>query len=242
MHDGVAESIDAGDLVAIADGEAAAEIDHADVDASVLEVGEQHADLADRRFVGGSRGLLAADMEGEAVRVKAHVGCAKHQVPREFDGGAEFARQRPVRALVADQDAAIDARTRGIGGQFFKLLGRIEGEHRDAGLMGGTNRRDLFDGVAVADRGGGGAGGHAGGNFLEAGRIETGLELHKTLQNRAGRIGLHCIVDARQRQRIANGAEVFFHTIHIQNQTRRCRTVISQVTGDLGCHRTCTPL
>ena len=110
------------------------------------------ATLRDRHLIGARGGLLAADVERQAVRIQPHLAGAQHQLARILDRGAELARQRPVGALVLHQDAAVDARTGRMLGELLQFLGGIEGEQRHAAREGGTDRRHLLDGVAEADR------------------------------------------------------------------------------------------
>ena len=76
--------------------------------------------IADLIRVG--RGLLAANMEGQAVRIEPHVAGRQHQLARILDRCAEFARQRPIGALILDQDAAIDPGARRVLGQLLQFL------------------------------------------------------------------------------------------------------------------------
>ncbi len=152
VHDGVGELVDRRHLVAVAHREAAAEVDHAQVHAGVAQVGEQHAHAGDRDLVGRGAHLLAADVERQAVRVEPHLAGADHQLARRSHGGAELARQRPVRALVLDQQAAIHPAAGRMLGQLLQLLDRVEGEHVHAGGEGALDGGHLLDGVAEADR------------------------------------------------------------------------------------------
>ena len=211
-------------------------------DAGLGQVGEQHRHLADRNLVGAGGGLLAADVERQPVRVEPHVASAQHQHTGILHGGAELARQRPVGALVLHQDAAIDPGTRRVHRQLLQLLARIEGEQIYPALECVADCRCLLDGVAVADRLGARAGIQAASHLLEARRIEAGTEADQPLQHRAGRVGLHRVIDAGQRQGALKCAEIRFHTIHIEHQARRGRLLLSKETGDLGGHRTEPPL
>jgi hypothetical protein len=177
-----------------------------------------------------------------AVRVQPKLAGAQHEFAGVFHGGAEFARQRPVGALVPDHDAAVDAAARRVARELFQFLRAVEGEHVYANFEGAPDRRDFLDGIPEADRGRLRAHGEAGLDLLVAGGIKTAVEPHQALQHLRCRIGLDGIVDARQRQRILQRAEVGVHAVHVEHQTRRGRLMVSKVTGDLGCHRTWPPL
>ena len=151
-HDGVAELIDLRHVVAIARRKTAAEIDHAQVHAGLGQVGEQHRHAADRRLVGARRGLLAADVKRQAIRVEPELAGAQHQLARALDRGAELARQRPVRALVLHQDAAIDPRPRRVRAPASPVPRRNRRRTSSPRLVRAADRRHLLDRVAEADR------------------------------------------------------------------------------------------
>ena len=90
-HDGIAELIDPGHVIAVTSRETAAQIHHPQIDAGLGQIGEQHRYFADRRFIGPCCGLLAADMERQPVRIKPQFAGLQHQFTRTLDRGAEFA-------------------------------------------------------------------------------------------------------------------------------------------------------
>ena len=163
-----------GTVVAIAGREAAAQVHHAQVDAGLGQVGEQHRHLADRHLIGARRGLLAADVERQAVRVQPHLAGAQHQLPRHLDRGAELARQRPVGALVLHQDAAIDPRARRVLRQLLQFLGANRTQTASRRAACARRIADTF--LMVLPKliaSGARAGVQAGSDLLEAGRIEA---------------------------------------------------------------------
>ena len=60
----------------------------------------------------------------------------------------------------------------------------------------------------------------------------------RTVEDLRRRIGLHRVVDAGQRQRVANRAEIGFHAVDVEHQARRGRLMVGKESGDLGVHRT----
>ncbi len=220
-----------------AHGVAAAEVDHAQLHAGIGQVGEQHRHAADRRFVAAGRGLLAADVERQAIRVEAQLAGADHQLARRLDRGAELAGQRPLGAVVLHQQAAVDAGARGVLGQLLQLLGAVEGEHAHPGGVGAPDGGHLFDRVAIADGGGGRTSVQAELDLLERGGVEAAAEADKALQDRRSWVGLHGIVDARQRQRAEQRAVVLLDAVHVEHEARGGGRTVSEVRCDLGGHR-----
>jgi len=90
-HDGHAEIINARHFRAVAHRIAAAQIDHAELHARFLQIREQHRNARDRTFISRGLGLLAADMEGNAIGVETHIAGLQHQVARHFQFATEFA-------------------------------------------------------------------------------------------------------------------------------------------------------
>ena len=236
-HDGHAEIINFRHFRAVTHRIAATQIYHAELHARFLQIGEQHRNARNGAFIGGGLGLLAADMEGNAIGVEPHIAGLQHKVARHFQFAAEFARKRPFRAFILHQDAAIDPRAGRMARQLFQFLDTVEGEHGNTSLMRGSDGRHLLDGIAIGNRFRPRASGKAGLHFFEGRRIKAGAKLHQPFQDRRARISLHGIINARQGQCRTHGAVFFLDTIHIQHKAWRSRRVVAQKACDLRCHR-----
>src|SRR5262249_22300965 len=103
-------TLDAGYAVAIARREAAADIDHAELDLRLGEQREHPRRPPDRPVPLAEIGLLRADMEGDAVGIEPEEPGLAQQLDRHLGGAAELARERPLGAVALDEDAAEDAR------------------------------------------------------------------------------------------------------------------------------------
>ena len=236
-HDGHAEIVDRRHFGAVAHRIAAAEIDHAQLHPGLLQVGEQHGDAGNRAFIRRRAGLLAADMERDAIGVEAKAARLHHQVARHLQLAAELARQRPFRTLVLDQDAAIDARARRVLRDLQQFRLAVEGEHGHTGRMRGLDGGHLLHRIAVGDVGRLRPRGEAGLDLLPRRGVEIGAEPGQPRENWRRRVGLHRVIDARQGQRVLQAAEILLDAVHVHDETRRRRRGIAQVLGDLWGHR-----
>src|ERR1051325_1707978 len=139
---------DPGDFTLVMRREAAADIDHAQVDIGLGERGEHARGGADRAVPLPEIGLLRADMERDPVWVEAEIARFAQQHDRHRRGAAELARQRPVGAGAGYQDAAEDARAGRGARQLFDLGLAVESEEAHAALIGEGNVALLLDRVA----------------------------------------------------------------------------------------------
>ena len=121
-------------------------------------------------------------MEGHAIGVEAEAMGVLEHVDGHLRGAAELARQRPLGAVVGDQDAAEDARGGRGAADLLDFLAQIDGEEADAALVGGGDVALLLDGVAVGDALGRGAGGERHVDLGDAGAIEARAELGEQLR------------------------------------------------------------
>ncbi len=105
-----------------------------------------------QRLVPGVKiGLLRADMERHAMRVQSkRIGMAQH-VHCHRGHAAEFARQRPFRALAIGQHAAEHFRAGRNTGDLVDLFDGINSEQADAKLIGAGNVALFLDRVAKRD-------------------------------------------------------------------------------------------
>ena len=78
-------------------------------------------------------------------------------------------------------------------------------------------------------------------DLLDPRRVELAAERHQPLQHGRSRIGLHGVIDPRQRQGATQRAEILRHAIDVDDQARRRRLALNQETGDLGGHRAGPP-
>ena len=83
--------VDLGHILAVADGEAPAQIDHAQVQPGIAQVRKQAGYAGNGGFVRLGRELLAANVEGQTIRVQPQSTGLKHKITRGFDRGAKLA-------------------------------------------------------------------------------------------------------------------------------------------------------
>src|SRR5208282_3578180 len=88
---------DARDVLEIAGREAAAEIDHLELDAALGEIAEDRGGDPERPVPHARVALLRADVERQAVRNEAERLGAFEHARRHLRRAAELARQRPIR-------------------------------------------------------------------------------------------------------------------------------------------------
>ena len=137
--------------------EAAADIDHAQVDVGLGEQREHLRGRADRAVPLVEIGLLRADMERHAIGVEPEIARLAQQLDRHLGRAAELARQRPFGAVALDQDAAEDARAGRRARQLLQLGLAVEGEEPHAPLVGEGDVALLLDRVAEREALGGDA-------------------------------------------------------------------------------------
>src|SRR5439155_6402621 len=123
-------------------------IGHAQIATRVVESVEHLRDSANRTVPLSESGLLRADMERNAVRIKPGLASLAQQFDRHLGGAAELSRERPFSAVAGDEDAAEDARARGGTRQFFELMSAVEGKQPHPGLIGVADVSFFLDRVA----------------------------------------------------------------------------------------------
>ena len=135
-----------GDVVG---GEAAAEIEHAQMNALFGQRIEEVAAGGDGVVPLADVTLLRADVERDAVGVEAQFGRLEDKPVDGVGVGPEFARQWPVGAASVGEDAEEDAGSWGVLGDLADVLLGVGGEEPDAAVVGVGDVTRLLDRVAV---------------------------------------------------------------------------------------------
>ncbi len=157
-------------------------------------------------------------MEGDAIGVEAEAGGVRQHVDGHGGRAAELARQRPFGAFARGQDAAEDAGAGGGAGDLFDFLDAVDGEERDAELMGAGNVALLLDGVAVGDAVRRRAGVQRHLDLGDRSGVEGGAEAFEQAQDFRRRVGLDGIEDAAVRQRPGEGAVIVADDVEIDDE------------------------
>ena len=225
------------DLGAIARREAAAQVDHAQVDALFGEREEHLRDLAQRLVPLLEVGLLAADMEGDAVGVEPPLLGLAQQVLGHLRRAAELLAERPLGAAAIDQHAAEHARARRDAAELLQLGLAVEGEQAHALLVGPGDVLFLLDGVAEGDAVHRNAGGLDELDLAAARGVELRARGRQARQDLRGRVGLHGVEDVGRRQELAHAPEVVLDHVEVDHQARRLGLLLSEITKDTLGHR-----
>ena len=138
-----------GHLGAIGDGKSTTEIEQLEVDAVGRKVAENLGGAADRAIPRCQAALLAANVEGYAVGVQAHIRGRQQEIPSHGRRAAKFAVEGPQRAAAFHSQTAKNPAPGGRGGELTQFLLTIEGEEPDAEIVGAGYVRLLLNRVAV---------------------------------------------------------------------------------------------
>ena len=225
------------DLGAVARREAAAQVDHAEIDTLFGQREEHLRDLAQRLVPLLEVGLLAADMEGDAVGIEPPVLGLAQQVLGHLRRAAELLAERPFGAAAIDQHAAEHARAGRHAGELLQLGLAVEGEQAHALLVGPGDVLLLLDGVAEGDAVHGDAGRLHELDLAAARGVELRAGGRQARQDLRRRIGLHGIEDVGRRQELAHAPEVVLDDVEIDHQARRLGLLLSEITKNTLGHR-----
>src|SRR5262245_40321227 len=116
-------------------------------------------------------------MEAHAIGVEAEAMGMIENIDGELRSAAELPRQRPFGAVIGAKNAAEDESARSGTGDLLDLLAGVDGKKPDTARVGGRDVALLFDGVAVGDAVGRGAGSEGHVDLGDAGAVEGGAEL-----------------------------------------------------------------
>src|SRR6516225_10798574 len=139
------------------------------------------------------RRLMSASASAENIRagfaqqLDCHLGCA-----------AELARQRPLRPLAGNENAAKDARAGRRPHQFVELVSAVEGEQAYPRTIGEGDILFLLDRVAEGQSRRRNPVAEAQFDFAAARHVEIGAFAFEQGDDFGGRIGLYSVVDARE--------------------------------------------
>src|SRR5215467_363134 len=109
-HDGPSIVLYFRHFAAVVRWKAAADIDHAQIDVGLREGGEHPRRGADCALPLSEIGLLRADVKRDPVWVEPSRASFAQQFDCHLGCAAELARQRPLRPITGDENAAKDAR------------------------------------------------------------------------------------------------------------------------------------
>ena len=175
-------------------------------------------------------GLLAADMEGDAVGIEPPLLGLAQQVLGHLRRAAELLAERPLGAAAIDQHAAEHARARRHAGELLQLRLAVEGEQAHALLVGPGDVLLLLDGVAEGDAVDRDAGRLHELDLAAGGGVELRAGGRQARQDLRRRVGLHGVEDVRRRQQLAHAAEVVLDDVEIDHQARRLGLLLSEIT------------
>ena len=215
--------------------ETAAQIDHRQRHAALAAVAEHRGRRGERPVPGMRVALLRADVERDAVSLKAQSVRVLEHVDRHGRLAAELARQRPFRPDAVEEDAAEHPAARRGAGDLLDLGLAIDREQAHAERVGARDVALLLDGVAVGDAVGGGAGREHHLDLGDRGGVEAGAEAGKQRQHLRRRVRLHGVEHARVGQRLGEAAIVFAHDVEIDDEAGPRRR--GDCAGNRGCAR-----
>src|SRR5262249_33986608 len=182
-------------------------------------------------------GLLAADMEGDAVGIEPPLLGLAQQVLGHLGRTAELLAERPFGAAAIDQHAAEYARAGSGAGELVQFGFAVEGKQPPPPLVGPGDVLLLLDGVAEGNA----VEGHAGGlhqlDLAAACGVELGTEPRQARQDLRRRVGLHGVEDMRRRQKLAHAPVVVLDHVEVDHQARRLGLLLSEVTKNTLSHR-----
>ena len=168
-------------------------------------------------------GLLAADMERDAVGIEPPVLGLAQQVLGHLRRAAELLAERPLGAAAIDQHAAEHLRARRDADELLQLRLAVEGEQAHALLVGPGDVLLLLDRVAEGDAIGRDAGGLHQLDLAARGGVELGAGRRQARQDLRRRVGLHGVEDVGRRQQLAHAAEVVLDHVEIDHEAQASR-------------------
>ena len=173
-------------------------------------------------------------MERHAIGIEPKPASPLEQFDGHFRSAAELARERPIRALARDQNAAEHPRAGGATRQLFELGRAVEGEEPHPRLIGEGDVLLLLDRVAEGQPFGRGAVAEAQRDLGGAGDVEIRALPGQHRDDLGRRVGLHRIIDAGDRQIPAQ------HIIGLADQRRdRRRGTGSRASSRTGNAQSC---
>ena len=230
--DRAAVGLDRGHLLQILGREAAAEIDHGQIDPALGAGAENHRRRFQRVVPGLGAALLRADMERHAIGLEpAALGVLEH-VDRHLRIAAEFSRERPLGAGAVEQEPAEHPCRRRDTGDLVDLRLAVHREQPHAERIGARNVTLLLDGVAEGDAVRRGASREHHLDLRDRGGIEAGTQRHEEREQLGRRIGLHRVIHPAVRQRLCKALIIFAHDVEIDDEAGSILAAVAQEFTD----------
>ena len=218
--------------------EAAAHVDHLQVNALLGKLREDALGIGQSRIPGIDLQHLRTDMERNAVGFETELMGIDKYVDSHLRHATELARQRPFGPFAIRENAAEHAGAGSGAGHlldFFMAVDRIE---VDAEGMRPRNVALLLDRVAVGDTVGRCTGVERHLDFGNGGAIEARAHVGEQLEHFRSRVGLHGVIDRAIRQGVTESGIVVADHVEIDDKARTFRTTgVDEVEDALSGHR-----
>src|SRR4030081_1022402 len=200
--------------------EAAAHVDHGQVDAALRAVAEHRRGHRQRAVPRLHLALLRADMERDAAWLQAEAPGEFEHLDRHFRIAAELARERPFGAGTVIDDAAEHLCAGGGARHLLDLGAAVDGEQPNAEREGARDIPLLLDRIAIGDALGGGTRGQRHLDFGDRGAVEARAHRGQQRQHFRRRVGLHRVEHAAVWQRRGEGLIVVAHDFEVDDEAR----------------------
>ena len=198
--------------------EAAAHVDHGQVDPALGAVTEHGRGHRQRPVPRLHLALLRADMERDADRLQAQTLGEVEHVDRHLRVAAELARQRPLGAGAIIEDAAEHLRAGSGAGDLLDLGGAVDREQANPERERARDVALLLDRVAIGDAVRRRTGGQRHFDFGDRRGVEAGAERGQQRQHFRRRVGLHRVEHAAVRQSLGKGLVVVAHDFEVDDE------------------------
>ena len=200
--------------------EAAAHVDHGQVDPTLGAVTEHRRGHRQGTIPRLHLALLRADMERDAARLQAQTLGEVEHLDRHLRVAAELARQRPLGAGAIIENAAEHLGAGGGTGDLLDFGGAVDREQANAERKGARDVALLLDRIAIGDAVRRRTGSQRHFDFGDGRGVEARAHRGQQRQHFRRRVCLHRVEHAAVRQSLREGLVVVAHDFEVDHEAR----------------------